>query len=103
MSSRNLYRLDDGSFVRTQGEIPKGQPIKKVEVPIDSQGLCDFLNQLRAEQVQPPVPAPAPTSVSRDITLQTREQFEEAWESFPLALKCHFASLAIEDCRINLK
>jgi hypothetical protein len=113
MSKRGLYQLDDGTYVRTQGEIPKGQKPRKVEVPIGSQELCDYLNELilnisgsgspesaQEEEVSVPCPQPpAPPSPQRDIQLQTREQFEEAWDGFPLAYKCQFASSALEDCR----
>lgn len=47
-ATRGLYQIADGTFVRTQAEIPKGQPTEKVEVPVGSQELCDFLNTLIA-------------------------------------------------------
>lgn len=57
MSTRGLYQISDGTFVRTQGEIPKGEPISKVEIPVDSKGLCDWVNNLiaveRSGNVQP--------------------------------------------------
>lgn len=50
MSFRGLYQLTDGTFVRTQGEIPKGEPLLKIEVPVDSKGLCGYLNTLIATE-----------------------------------------------------
>lgn len=48
--TRGLYQLTDGTFVRTQAEIPKGEPTNKVEVPVGSQELCDYLNELIARE-----------------------------------------------------
>jgi hypothetical protein len=30
-------------------------------------------------------------------------RFEDEWENFPLALKCHYGALAMEECRVILK
>jgi len=47
--------------------------------------------------------ASSPEPSSPDSQLQTREQFEQAWDSFPLALKLHYAALATDEARTKGK
>jgi hypothetical protein len=77
MSIRGLYQIADGTFVRTQGEIPKGQPVNKVEVPIDSKGLCDYLNRLIYIE-RGPFTAPMPTPVVAEPQEDVREPVPSA-------------------------
>ena len=128
MSSRGLYRLDDGTFVRTQSEIPKGQTPNKVEVPIGSQELCDYLNAIilneRAnrtvdshveqapfdqsnlgtgspetpEEVYVAPPPPVPNTHAEQLLA-----FEDEWENFPLARKAHFAALFCDEARSKIQ
>jgi hypothetical protein len=53
-----------------------------------------------AEPVTPPAPA-KPEPVMENITNKL-VRFEDEWENFPLSRKCHFASLAMEECRTIL-
>lgn len=89
--TRGLYRLTDGSFVRTQAEIPKGEPINKVEVPVGSQELCDYLNDLlretagedprpvevQPEAISPPTPPP-PAATNTDAVASQKRQLAQA-------------------------
>ena len=115
MSTRGLYHLKDGTFVRTQGEIPKGQPVNKIEVPVDSKGLCEYLNALiaaereksgvaldraldaaesLAEKVIAPAPPPPPVeptgdhaAMRRKLALELRGMEVEAIEERILEMK----------------
>lgn len=75
-------------LVGTQAEIPKGQPLKAVEVPTDKDGLKDFVNNLYqlASDVEEVTAVPAPVAapekpksiyVAEVPKVATREAVEE--------------------------
>lgn len=93
-ATRGLYFVEStGRYVRTQSQIPKGDPVEKVEVPVGSQELCDFLNNLldgnchddtivddgeepiTVKQEAPPPPTPAPPTAPATMTLTDVEEF----------------------------
>ena len=68
-------------------------------VPVSNQETSQEAPQNEAE----PMPGPGPVIELRDPALTTREQFQEMWDHFPLALKLHYGSLALEDARDLIK
>lgn len=75
MSERKAYRLNDGTYQRTQAEArASGQSFESVLIPVDSQGLVDFLNTLIAKERQgghvlSPAPAIVPDFIKDDPTI----------------------------------
>lgn len=59
MSTRGAYELADGTLVRTQGQVPKGQPIKKVAIPVGHQELIDYINGIITRSAASPGTPPA--------------------------------------------
>ena len=106
---------------KTQAEAKAiSKHFKQIDVPTDKDGLhatlqefYNMLDTLRAEQLtKEPLsgesealdfrPEPSPIHQA-DPVLSTREQFDRAWENFPLALQLHYASLATEAARTAIK
>lgn len=83
--------------------------LSEIEIPTSKEGIRDayqeLLDLLHTSTPDQPQEAPenAPEPPQRDIQLQTKEQFEAAWENFPLSLKLHYAALAVEDGREQIK
>lgn len=92
----------------------------QLDIPTDKASLRDAIQELLTEidsmavayqQAVEPERAPDPVFVQPTAqtvspakqALETREQFNEAWGSFPLALKLHYASSACEDARTAIK
>lgn len=118
MSTRGAYELEDGLLVRTQGEVPKGQPVKKIGIPVAHQELIDFINGVimreRSQAVAPidshierkPFDAPfdeptepAPPPPSRDEKIVDRQAIEEMWDILPLQFRFHLCSRTMEEAR----
>lgn len=87
------------------------QDFVQIDIPTDKPGLRDAIQELLTEideksvskepesQEINPEPSEAVSAPKQDVQLSTREQFEEAWNSFPLALQLHYASLAMEEAQ----
>jgi hypothetical protein len=86
-----------------------------LDIHTDKPGLRDAIQELlsiidgQALSVEPeaqesnPAPVSAQPEAQKDPVLSTREQFMDAWDSFPLALKLHYAAMATEDARSAIK
>jgi len=94
-----LYLTDMGHWVGTQAEAGKlvragdGGSWVLVEVPTDKEGLLAFLNARLQIKAAAPVAPSAGNYSAQSIA------FEDAFAALPLALKLHFAALAIEEAR----
>lgn len=71
------YRLENGTYVGTQAEIPKGETFETVEVPTNpKEDLLKFLNELVLSQPVTPIQAddtpPAATSTVPQSTEEER-------------------------------
>lgn len=124
-----LYLLNRVYFEK-QADVPKGQgKFEIVEFPFNASPKADFvswMNQqeqlklvdeireelIAEEQIESlgtgspeaaqemvvelvPLPPPPASTI-------TRADFDEAWFGFPLPLQCHYAALAMEECRAKL-
>ena len=100
-----LCRVDGRRRLLTrQDEAKAADPsFEKFDIPVDQEGLKAFVESL-SDQIDE---APAQDLVANseperesspsysDITVK----LEEVWENLPLAMKLHFAALAVEDAR----
>ena len=114
-----LYLLN-GTYYEKQADVPKGQgKFEAVEFPFAASPKADFVNWMNerrplalaeaksgmaVEDAMEPHPIladltfkPIPERV--EVTRDNPLQFDDAWETFPLARKLHFAALACEDAR----
>lgn len=85
-------------------EIPRSE-LSEIAIPTDKAGLRDAFQEVLdmipvSEPTQTPIVAQRPLP---DAQLTTREQFDNAWESFPLALQLHYAALATENAREQIR
>jgi hypothetical protein len=106
-----LYVTPAGRWTGTQAEAKElGRDDggwQQRDVPTDKEGLLDFLNRhgvgeqddiARSTNGFPPRQAePAPPAASNYTEQAIR--FEDAFAAMPLALKLHFAALAMEEAR----
>ena len=81
----------------------------QIDVPTDKDGLLatlqefyTMLDTVRAETLEN-----KPESISQNPEptiplIPTKQQFEDAWDKFPLALQLHYAALAMEEARDRL-
>ena len=87
----------------------------QLDIPTDKTGLRDAIQELLSlidgqvvssepeSQESTPAPVSVQAPAQKDPILQTRQQFEQAWENFPLALKLNYAALATEEARTAIK
>lgn len=94
----------------TQAEAKAINPeYSQIEVPTDKTGLMGWIQQMLDETVNQVqgitevTQATLPPEPVKESYTEKSVRFEEAWDGFPLKLKCHFASLAMEECRSILK
>lgn len=97
-----FYLCNGQELVGTQADARKLDPnYVQIDIPTDKPSLMAFVNEMYSRtgvveaQVVTPVREPSYTDVS--IAL------EDSWEELPLAMKLHFAGLAMEEARISLK
>ena len=103
-----IYLIDaDNPFVGTQGEIPKGQEVRAIDIPNRKPELLAFLNEMasffRGSPTEEPVPTELPEPVASPSHSEQLLSFEDEWDRFPLARKAHFAALFCEEARSALK
>lgn len=99
--------------MRTQGEaLAEKLPFEKEDIATDQPSLMARLNDLWAQIPDPEreeiasEPTPEPEIIPIGITPSYTDisvGFEDQWETFPLALKLHFAARAMEDARSAIK
>lgn len=110
-----ICHTDNGVVLETrQAEAKRLDPqYEQVDVPVDKNGLREFLEPIlnRLTQIGEPEeqetsalePIPAPISEpqieTKDRYLVEREEFLAAWDNFPLALRLEYAAKAMEDAR----
>ena len=100
-----LYRDTHGVIVGTQYEAKRmGKGWEQIDVPVDKQGLIDYLNadhavevpanaERDAEFVERVATLPEPSYTAQSVAL------DEQWDALPLPRKLDFAALAMEDAR----
>ena len=112
-----VYRGKDAEgvfFTPRRDEAKQRDPeYVEVQVPTTQKDLLPFLTALanedrdvpEREQTEPEPPPPATDVPVRELShSELRLAFDEAWqENFPLALKLHYAALACEDAREQIK
>lgn len=113
-----LYRDTHGVIVGTQYEAKRmGKGWEQIDVPVDKQGLIDYLNAIPREQTDRlPAPQIEPTrdeivnSNTPEMQVKARQlmqpsytaqsvALDEQWDALPLPRKLDFAALAMEDAR----
>lgn len=118
MSKYLLHTAPDGrkklySFMsHVPSDVPKTE-ITEIDIPTDKDGLRAAFQEVldmipvsgEAESPEQPEAAPVAASepVRQDIVLDTREAFDNAWEDMPLALQLHYAALATENAREQIR
>ena len=103
MATRTYYKHPDGHLVRTQAALPKGEPIKKVAIPMDTEGMLAFLNGLinklsssppsvsppeesaETDESQPEACSPVPPAAPHSMTLTEVEEFIQNADAVRLA------------------
>lgn len=98
-----FYLCRGNELAPTQADAKKLDPdFVQIDIPTDKNGLMAFVNNLyqrelpEREENPPVVPLPPPPLPAREPVSIV---FEDQWENFPLALKLHYAALAMEDAR----
>ena len=102
-------------FVSTQPEAKaSGLPWERVEISTAHDDLRNMLNELHAKIAAGGVvpvegsadakhaPAPLPKAVAPTYAAQSMT-FQEGFETMPLPLKLHYASLALEEARDTIR
>lgn len=82
-------------YVGTQAEIPRGEPVNVVDVPVDKAGLIGYLNSIALASIKEeyewdpyhePAPAPAPEIIPSGNSAWLQQMADHKADSDNLAL-----------------